>query len=404
MFGFQAQGAAPIVRGEAGERTRRRSPRRSGSGTRRPGTRPSAAATESEGAILAVTDREILSAYRRVAREGLFAEPASAASVAGLLHLHAEGALADGRHRRVRAHGPRPEGPRVGDRRRRPPRERARRRRRRRRRAGALAGAADGPRPRDLGEPGPGVRLLRPRARPAATRSPWTRRASPASRWEGEGADELPTDGTDMVTRSMVTGGATKPGRTLPGVPPAIGEPDPAGARAGVVLGRLRGRRVLLATRLLELSPAIRPRPFRVASRLEGHPDNAAAAVFGGFTLASPDADVVRLDPHPIAATGGADPREASASPRSGRARCWRPSSREATPSSTSRTRRSSSSPSPQRPELLPVGPARPAPSGGPLVAGARGGCECSRRSSTTACRWPSRGRARPCSRSRPNA
>jgi len=38
-----------------------------------------------------VTDREILAAYRRVAREGLFAEPASAASVAGLLRLHAEG-------------------------------------------------------------------------------------------------------------------------------------------------------------------------------------------------------------------------------------------------------------------------------------------------------------------------
>ena len=50
-----------------------------------------------EGAILAVTDREILAAYRRVAREGLFAEPASAASVAGLLHLHAEG-MGDGGH------------------------------------------------------------------------------------------------------------------------------------------------------------------------------------------------------------------------------------------------------------------------------------------------------------------
>jgi threonine synthase len=54
------------------------------------------AAKESEGAIAAVTDREILAAYRRVAREGLFAEPASAASVAGLLHLHAEGALSAG--------------------------------------------------------------------------------------------------------------------------------------------------------------------------------------------------------------------------------------------------------------------------------------------------------------------
>ena len=83
----------------------RRSPPRSGSGTRRPGTRPSAA-KESEGAMLAVTDREILAAYRRVAREGLFAEPASAASVAGLLHLHAEGELGR-RHRGVRplSHG-----------------------------------------------------------------------------------------------------------------------------------------------------------------------------------------------------------------------------------------------------------------------------------------------------------
>ena len=55
-----------------------------------------AAATESEGQILAVTDREILAAYRRVAREGLFAEPASAASIAGLLHLQADGSLPRG--------------------------------------------------------------------------------------------------------------------------------------------------------------------------------------------------------------------------------------------------------------------------------------------------------------------
>jgi threonine synthase len=43
-----------------------------------------------------VTDRDILSAYRRVARDGLFAEPASAASVAGLLLLSAEGRLRRG--------------------------------------------------------------------------------------------------------------------------------------------------------------------------------------------------------------------------------------------------------------------------------------------------------------------
>ncbi len=43
-----------------------------------------------------MTDREILAAYRRVAREGLFVEPASAASVAGMLHLHADGLLPAG--------------------------------------------------------------------------------------------------------------------------------------------------------------------------------------------------------------------------------------------------------------------------------------------------------------------
>jgi threonine synthase len=86
LFGFQASGAAPIVRGEPV-----RDPHTIATAIRigNPASweRAVAAATESEGAILAVTDREILSAYRRVAREGLFAEPASAASVAGLLHL-----------------------------------------------------------------------------------------------------------------------------------------------------------------------------------------------------------------------------------------------------------------------------------------------------------------------------
>jgi threonine synthase len=45
-----------------------------------------AARDESGGAIDSVTDAEILDAYRRLAREeGIFCEPASAASVAGLI-------------------------------------------------------------------------------------------------------------------------------------------------------------------------------------------------------------------------------------------------------------------------------------------------------------------------------
>ena len=93
LFGFQAQGAAPIVLGRPVPE-----PQTIASAIRigNPASweKAVAAATESEGAILAVTDREILAAYRRVAHEGLFSEPASAASVAGLLHLHARGELA----------------------------------------------------------------------------------------------------------------------------------------------------------------------------------------------------------------------------------------------------------------------------------------------------------------------
>ena len=132
LFGFQAQGAAPIVRGEAVK-----DPQTIATAIRigNPASwdKAVAAATQSEGQILAVTDREILAAYRRVAREGLFAEPASAASVAGLLHLHADGTAPPRRHRRLRADRPRAEGPGVGHRRRLAARDRPGRPRRRRR-------------------------------------------------------------------------------------------------------------------------------------------------------------------------------------------------------------------------------------------------------------------------------
>jgi threonine synthase len=95
LFGFQASGAAPIVSGRpvADPQTIATAIR---IGNPASWERAVAAATESEGAIRSVTDREILSAYRRVAREGLFVEPASAASVAGLLHLASEDRLVRG--------------------------------------------------------------------------------------------------------------------------------------------------------------------------------------------------------------------------------------------------------------------------------------------------------------------
>jgi threonine synthase len=86
LFGFQASGAAPIVLGHPVE-----NPSTIATAIRigNPASwdKAVAAAKESEGAIAVVTDREILAAYRRIAREGLFAELASAASVAGLLQM-----------------------------------------------------------------------------------------------------------------------------------------------------------------------------------------------------------------------------------------------------------------------------------------------------------------------------
>jgi threonine synthase len=95
LFGYQAAGAAPLVRGEPVE-----DPQTIATAIRigKPASWDLAldAARSSEGGIWSVTDRQILAAYRLVAREGLFAEPASAASVAGLLQAHEEGRVPAG--------------------------------------------------------------------------------------------------------------------------------------------------------------------------------------------------------------------------------------------------------------------------------------------------------------------
>ena len=90
----------------------------------------------------------------------------------------------------------------------------------------------------------------------------------------------------------------------LPTFAPARREPHPAGARPGVVLGRRRGRRGARRHALLDLAHGSRDHgldaTFAVAAELEGHPDNAAAAVFGGFTIAvAGRRPCVSLDPHP---------------------------------------------------------------------------------------------------------
>ncbi|HEX6527808.1 MAG TPA: threonine synthase [Streptosporangiaceae bacterium] len=96
MFGFQASGAAPIVNGEPVLR-----PQTIATAIRigNPAswTRAEAARDESGGLIDKVTDREILAAYRILARnEAVFGELASSASVAGLLACAADGRIPPG--------------------------------------------------------------------------------------------------------------------------------------------------------------------------------------------------------------------------------------------------------------------------------------------------------------------
>jgi threonine synthase len=92
MFGFQAAGAAPLVHGHPiAEPETVASAIRIGNPAR--WEEAIDAMRGSRGAIRAVSDDEILAAYRLLASsEGVFCEPASAASVAGLLKYGADGA------------------------------------------------------------------------------------------------------------------------------------------------------------------------------------------------------------------------------------------------------------------------------------------------------------------------
>jgi threonine synthase len=96
MLGFQAEGAAPLVQGHDID-----DPQTVATAIRigRPasGSQALAARDESGGLIDAVSDEEILSAYGDLARyEGIFCEPASAASVAGVRKAAAVGRIDPG--------------------------------------------------------------------------------------------------------------------------------------------------------------------------------------------------------------------------------------------------------------------------------------------------------------------
>lgn len=95
MLGFQAAGAAPLVDGAPVE-----NPETLATAIRigNPASWKTAVAArdESGGLIDKVTDDEIVAAYRLLAQEGIFCEPASAAPVAGVLRLAQEGYFSAG--------------------------------------------------------------------------------------------------------------------------------------------------------------------------------------------------------------------------------------------------------------------------------------------------------------------
>ena len=96
MFGFQAAGAAPIVDGAiVPEPNTVATAIRIGNPASWDGAKK--AISESKGHIDKVTDEEILAAYRAIAHsDGVFVEPASAASLAGIIKCHAAGLIPAG--------------------------------------------------------------------------------------------------------------------------------------------------------------------------------------------------------------------------------------------------------------------------------------------------------------------
>jgi homoserine kinase len=115
--------------------------------------------------------------------------------------------------------------------------------------------------------------------------------AEPGVSWEGEGADELPTDGTDLVHRGVeaalerqrrIHPNAEIPPFALHGVNRIPLERGLGSSSAALVAG------VALANRLLGDAGWDEREPSTTAAyagELEGHLDNAAPAAFGGLTV-----------------------------------------------------------------------------------------------------------------------
>jgi len=107
---------------------------------------------------------------------------------------------------------------------------------------------------------------------------------------EGEGAGRLPTNEKNVIVRAMRVAydAAGRVGehwavRCVNRIPSARG----LGSSAAAWVGGLAAANALMG------SPFDRAALLRLAARAEGHPDNVAAAVYGGLTVASGDGEAV---------------------------------------------------------------------------------------------------------------
>ena len=153
----------------------------------------------------------------------------------------------------------------------------------------------------------------------------------------GEGADTLPRDEKHLVVRSLRTAFDLLGGQPR-GLEVVCANRIPHGrglgsSSAAICAGIIAARAVTIGgparlddTALLEL-----------ATEIEGHPDNVAACLLGGFTLAWTEggaARAIRMEPAAVGRSGGLRARPSRCSPRPPAA-CCRAPSRMSTPPPT---------------------------------------------------------------------
>jgi homoserine kinase len=105
----------------------------------------------------------------------------------------------------------------------------------------------------------------------------------------GSGADEVPRDESHLVVRSMRAAfdalDARPPGLRLTCTNVVPHSRGLGSSSAAIVAGVVLARSLVAGGALLVDDQAL----FRLAARIEGHPDNVAPAFFGGFTISGQD-------------------------------------------------------------------------------------------------------------------